>query len=99
MIAFRLGADDVRVISDHFAPFAESTLRELGRGEAIARVLRHGLASDPVFLTTLPPSEWRYGRQDNILRQSQQRYTRSRADVEEKIVRWFGSRKVETDDL
>lgn len=89
MIAFRLGADDVRVISNHFAPFAESTLRELGRGEAIARVLRHGLASDPVFLTTLPPSEWRYGRHDNILRQSQQRYTRSRADVEEKIVRWL----------
>ncbi len=89
LVCFRVGAEDAVRLSGEFAPFPETTLRELGRGEIVVRLLRWGQVLDPFTANSMPPLDTNNGNRDNILRQSRQRFGRSRNVIENKVLNWL----------
>jgi len=94
VVAFRVGGDDAAVLERVLTPWPASTLRELGRGEMIVRLVADGITVQPRRGTALqvatPPSVRRF----QIVKQSQRRYTRPREDVEARLLRWLESNSI-----
>ncbi|MCH8140491.1 MAG: TraM recognition domain-containing protein, partial [Proteobacteria bacterium] len=88
LVCFRIGAGDASFLTREFAPYSAQALVELARYEICAKLLSSGEVGDPFLALTLPPLGKGYGRRDNIVAQSRQRYGRSRKAVEDKIRRW-----------
>ena len=90
VIAFRVGEDDAAFLARVLAPWPATTLRSLGRGEMVARLVAGGLTAEPRLGRTLPPAGTAPGRHKAVVRQSQRRYTRPREEVEARLMRWLG---------
>jgi hypothetical protein len=55
------------------------------------KLLDHGEQREPFLAKTAAPSAHRYGRRENLIRRSRERYATSREIVEDKIARWIGN--------
>jgi hypothetical protein len=91
LISFRVGDTDADELAGAFAPWPANVLRELGRGETLMRVLRGGEPMEPILVYTRPFNGSRHGRGQNVITQSNMRFTRKREQIEDKIGRWLKS--------
>lgn len=90
LVCFRVGAADAAQLADELHPFSPESLCDLSRFEACCRLMRHGQPSAPATVKTLPPVGERHGRRDHVAAQSRRRFSRRRAEIEEKIARYLG---------
>ena len=90
VVAFRVGEDDAAVLERVLTPWPASTLRALGRGEIIARLVADGITTEPRRGQTIHVAVSAQPRRLPIVKQSQRRYTRPREDVEKRLLRWLG---------
>ena len=88
VISFRVGADDAGPLGE-LLEWSPTTLRELGRGEIVARTVSGGVIREPVMGRTAPYEGERVGRGAKIQAQALERYARPREVVEARLLRWL----------
>jgi energy-coupling factor transporter ATP-binding protein EcfA2 len=92
LIAFRIGYTDAEVIESEFGKaFPASELSDLGRFEAIVKLLEDGANRAPFRAKMLPPLENRIGRKDELIARSRERFATPRAAIEDKLNSWMAS--------
>lgn len=94
LLAFRVGAEDARRLAREFVPYTAETLTDLSRGEICVRPLVGGEVRQPFLALTAQAPLRTAGRRENMRIQSQTRYGRPRAAVEDKIARWIQGRRM-----
>lgn len=92
VISFRVGDEDARLMERVLHPLPASFLRELGRGEIVARLVERGMAAEARAGKTARFPFIPSGRAQMVIEQSNRRYTRARGQVEGKLLRWLGDR-------
>jgi hypothetical protein len=91
MITFRVGAGDASLMEKEFAPsFEASDLVNLPAINIYIKESIDGITSVPFSAQTLTLSENVEGHQEEIRKQSQAKYGRDRAQVEDSINKWTG---------
>jgi CxxC-x17-CxxC domain-containing protein len=93
LICFRVGAADAERLVLEFTPFfTEEDLVNLPAFAIYLKLMIDGVSSDPFSAATLPPlfEDYRTGNQEKVIKVSRERYSNSRAEVEDKINRWSG---------
>ncbi len=93
MITFRVGATDAEFLEKEYEPeFMGPDLINLPNYTVYLKVMVDGTTSRPFSANTLPPLKFEEDSsvKERIIRVSRERYTRPRAEVEEKIARWSG---------
>ncbi len=89
MICFRVGATDAIELEPEFMPrFTQEDLVNLAKYEMCLKLMIDGVSSEPFSACTIPPITKDYNTKNTIIQVSRERYTKPRATVEEKIVRW-----------
>jgi hypothetical protein len=92
LLSFRVGESDAAILAREFGhAFAPEQFTDLANFNVLMRKIRSNEIAAPFHAITLPPSAVRYGRRDNLIRRSRERYTSPRAVVEDRIRRWMGS--------
>ena len=91
MVAFRVGSHDAPLLTEHLDDTLPHQLTELPIGEVCVRLLSDGIPETFFAVTTLPDFT-RFGNGERLIDYSRKRYTRGRAEVEDKIERWYGTR-------
>ena len=92
LIAFRIGNTDAEVMEKEFGnTFMASVLTDLGRYEAVVKLLENGTNLEPFRAKMLPPLENRIGRKDKLIARSRERFAMPRARIDEKLRRWMKS--------
>jgi hypothetical protein len=90
LIAFRIGNTDAEVMEKEFGnTFAASSLADLGRYEAVVKLLENGSNLEPFRAKMLPPLENRIGRKDKLIARSRERFATSRAKIDDKLNWWM----------
>ena len=69
--------------------YSRSQFTELENFEVLVKLLDDGATRAPFRAKTLPPLGRRYGRKENLVARSRERYAAPRAVVEDKITRWM----------
>jgi len=88
-IAFRIGHTDAEVMEKEFgATFSAHMFADLGRYDAVVKLLEDGNNKMPFLAKMFPPLEYRVGRKQKLIARSRERFATPRASVEEKINRW-----------
>jgi hypothetical protein len=96
IISFRVGERDAAVLAREFGnTYGAEHFTDLGNHEICVKLLQHGDEREPFTGTTFPPQWKQHGRTETIIARSRERYTTSRAVVEEKIGRWMQPAMVE----
>jgi len=93
LICFRVGADDAEFLEKEFDPvFLMNDLVNLAKYNIYLKLMIDGIAGDGFSAQTLPPADLSdtAGNMDKVIKVSRERYSRPRAEVEEKIARWSG---------
>ena len=91
IMCFRVGAADAEFLAKEFYPtFTEEDLLNLTKFDVYMKLMIDGVASEPFSATTLPPIEGKTNNREKITRASRERYSKPKAEVEEKIIRWSG---------
>lgn len=91
MVSFRVGATDAEELAKEFAPvFTEEDLVNLPKYEMYLKLMIDGIASSPFSAKGLPPltEEEKTNNVEKVIAYSREKYASSRAEVEEKILRW-----------
>jgi energy-coupling factor transporter ATP-binding protein EcfA2 len=92
LIAFRIGNTDAEVMQKEFGnTIAASALADLGRYEAVVKLLENGMNLEPFRAKMLPPVGNYRGRKNKLIARSRERFGTARAKVEEKLRRWINS--------
>ena len=77
MISFRVGESDATMLERAFGhSYTLSEFTDLGNFEVLVKLLEQGGNREPFRATTLPPSGRLYGRRQNIIERSRQRYAK-----------------------
>lgn len=93
MIVFRVGATDAEFLESEFEPeFLPADIVNLPNYSVYLKLMVDGVTSRPFSATTLPPFKVATSEttKETIIRNSQKRYARPKAVVEEEINRWSG---------
>ncbi len=94
-ITFRVSAQDAEFLEKHYAPYLlADDLIGLPNHHVYMKMMIDGLSSRPFSATTLPPIkiETTAEQKQAIINNSRKNYGRTRADVEEDIASWAGSK-------
>jgi len=95
LISFRLGYSDAEIMEKEFGKaFPATALSDLGRYEAIVKLLEDGANREPFRAKMLPPLGNRIGRKGKLIAQSRERFAMKRAAIEHKLHRWIDSADV-----
>jgi energy-coupling factor transporter ATP-binding protein EcfA2 len=95
LIAFRIGNTDAEVMEKEFGnSIPASSLADLGRCEAVVKLLENGTNLEPFRAKMLPPLENRIGRKDKLIARSRERFATSRAKIDDKLKRWINAMSV-----
>jgi hypothetical protein len=90
LIAFRVGYTDAEVMEQEFGKtIPASELADLGRYEAIVKLLADGTNVTPFRAKMLPALDNFIGRKENLIPCSRERFATPRAIVEKKLERWM----------
>jgi hypothetical protein len=90
IISFRLGYADAEIMEAEFGKtFPASALADLGRYEAVVKLLENGTNLEPFRAKMLPPIETAMGRKEKLIGLSRERFATNRAKIDEKINRWM----------
>lgn len=92
IVSFRVGATDAEFLEKEFEPvFTANDIVNLPKFQVYLKLMIDGIAGDAFSATTLPPIKLEdVANEEKIIRLSRERYSSSKADVEEKIRRWTG---------
>lgn len=93
IVAFRVGAMDAEFLEKEFEPvFMLNDLVNLPKYHIYLKLMIDGISGDAFSAVTLPPIAITQTEEneEKVIRISRERYTNSRADVEDKIRRWSG---------
>ena len=91
ILMFRVGGPDSVVLENEFMPqFEANDLVNLGKYDIYLKLMIDGAASQPFSATTLPPIAQRTDSAEKVIKVSRERYTRPRASIEDKVIRWSG---------
>ncbi len=91
IICFRVGATDAEFLEKEFAPrLTPEDLVNLPKHHMYLKLMIDGLVSDPFSANSLMPLQAGElaGNKEKIVKVSRERYSRARAQVEDKINRW-----------
>lgn len=92
LIAFRVGYTDAEVVEKEFGrTFTAEAISDLGRYEAVVKLLEDGANHTPFRTKMLPPLENRVGRKEKLIHQSRKRFATPRIVIEGKLERWMAS--------
>lgn len=90
LISFRIGESDGKVLEREFGNgYVSGHFTDLANHEIRVKLLERGEQRTPFLARTSPPNARRYGRREKIIRRSREKYSRPRAEIEEKIARWL----------
>ena len=90
LISFRVGYSDAEIMEKEFGKaFPASALADLGRYEAVVKLLEDGTNREPFRAKMLPPLENRIGRKDKLIARSRERFATTRTVIEDKLNRWM----------
>lgn len=90
LIAFRVGEADAAALDREFGGMDTARrFTELGNHQVLVKLLVDGECAEPFIGRTFPPDASRYGRRDNLIRRSREKYGMRRAVIEDKIKRWM----------
>lgn len=93
LISFRIGYADAEVLHREFGEiYPVETFVGLNRFQVIARLSENGQTREAFRAQTLPPIEHQFGRRENLIARSREKYAAPRVDVEAKIDRWIQER-------
>lgn len=93
IVAFRVGAMDAEFLEKEFEPvFMLNDLVNLPKYHIYLKLMIDGISGDAFSAVTLPPIAIHATEEneEKVIRLSRERYTNSRAEVEDKIRRWSG---------
>jgi CxxC-x17-CxxC domain-containing protein len=93
IVAFRVGAMDAEFLEKEFEPvFMLNDLVNLPKYHIYLKLMIDGISGDAFSAVTLPPIAITLTQEheEKVIRISRERYTNSRAEVEDKIRRWSG---------
>lgn len=91
MVCFRVGGADAEFLGKEFFPtFMPEDLVNLGKYNVYLKLMIDGVASSPFSATTLEPATGRTNNREKVIQVSRERYSKPKAIVEEKILRWSG---------
>ncbi|MFH2063263.1 MAG: type IV secretion system DNA-binding domain-containing protein [bacterium] len=91
IITFRVGAADATFMEQEFMPtFTPEDLVNLRKHDIYLKLMIDGAASEPFSASTLPPVADSTGSTEKVIRVSRERYSRPKATIEDKVVRWSG---------
>ena len=98
LISFRVGAEDAEYLEKEFVPeFMAQDIVNLAKYNIYLKLMIDGLAGRPFSALTLPPfPKDEYSNREKIIKVSREKYSTSRASVEEKITKWTGLLDEET---
>ncbi|HMJ88758.1 MAG TPA: type IV secretory system conjugative DNA transfer family protein, partial [Candidatus Acidoferrum sp.] len=97
LVAFRIGYADAEVMEKEFGKaVTASVLADLGRYEAVVKLLENGANREPFRATMFPPMDNRIGRKEKLVKQSRERFAMKRAIIEDKLNRWMNGTAAET---
>ena len=100
LISFRVGYSDAEIMEKEFGKaFPASALADLGRYEAIVKLLEDGANPEPFRAKSLPPLESRIGRKEKLIAQSRERFAMKRTIIEDKLNRWMNPRDVSQNQI
>ena len=87
-----MNATDAETMAKEFGnTIAANALADLGRYEAVVKLLENGTNSEPFRAKTLPPLENPIGRKEKLIARSRERFATPRPKVEEKLNRWINA--------
>jgi hypothetical protein len=90
IISFRVGDQDANLLTQEFGGvYPPNVFNSLGNYNVVCKLLHNGEPRDPFLGRTFPAQGRRYGRGENILRRSREKYATSKNVVEDKIRRWM----------
>jgi hypothetical protein len=93
LVAFRVGHSDAEVLEKEFGgAFPKSSIADLGKFEAIVKLLEDGTNKEPFRANMIPPIESRVSHATALISLSQARFSTTREAVEEKLRRWLPAR-------
>lgn len=93
IISFRVGAEDAEHLEKEFEPvFMMNDIVNLAKYNMYLKLMIDGIAGDAFSATALPPIDISetVESSEKAIRVSRERYSRPRAEVEERIARWSG---------
>ena len=91
ILTFRVGSTDAEILAKEFIPtFLEEDLINLPKYNIYLKLMIDGVASKPFSANTLPPIGHPTGSAEKVIKVSRERYSSSREEIEEKIMRWSG---------
>ena len=86
----RVGEADGALLAREFGyDFKAQQFTDLANHQVLVKLLESGAHGEPFLATTLPPFGRRYGRRENLIRRSREKYGTKRQVVEDKIERWM----------
>jgi hypothetical protein len=92
LISFRTGEKDASILSGEYGgAYAADQFTGLANFQVLVKQLDQGRLNEPFRGVTLPPQGRFYGRRDNLITRSRQRYGTPRKVVEQKLKRWMQS--------
>jgi len=90
IMSFRVSESDAQVIARELGgEFQASHISGLANYEMCVRMMENSVSLIPFTARTLPPINLNYGRHENTIKRSRQKYANRRAVVEDKIRRWM----------
>ena len=92
LVTFRIGAEDAEYIEKELSPeFTAQDFVNLPKYQIYLKLMVDGVAGRPFSAETLAPSEKpKTSEKEKIIEMSRDKYSTSRASVEEQIAKWTG---------
>ena len=91
IISFRVGAEDAAFMENEFMPtFTPEDLVNLGKTQVYLKLMVDGASTAPFSANTLPPIAKRMGTAEKIIAVSRERYSVSKKEIEQKVLKWSG---------
>lgn len=91
MILFRVGAPDAEFLETELMPrFTPEDLINLPKYSIYLKLMIDGITSQPFSAQTLAPIAQRTGSAEQVIRESRERYTGNRMQIEQTVADWSG---------
>jgi len=100
IVSFQVGFDDADYLYKQYGEEVTATdLVSLSKYTAYSRLLIDGMPSKTFSMETMPPPKLSVeeGRREKIIKMARERYSTSRAVVEDKIRRWSEGARIENE--
>jgi hypothetical protein len=90
LISFRIGNADAEVMAREFGnTIPASALADLGRYEAVVKLLQNGTNLEPFRAKMLPPLENQIGRKAKLIARSRERFAVPRTQINKRLALWI----------